>query len=372
MRAKHILITGADGYVGMRLARAYLELTDMPVLLWVRSANDEEFQNKRQRLLQQFGKYDSRVTYGTGDLVREDPFDSIDPSQIGAIAHSAAVTKFNVDQDTADKVNIQGTEKLLKFASRCDSLEAFGLLSTVYASGLKTGVITETPFDHAGPFANHYERSKCASETALMREFDHLPWRILRVATIVADDPSGTVSQFNAVHNTLKLLYYGLMSIIPGKPETPLYFVTGDFVTDSVFKLMRNADNKAIYHVCHTRSESLTLGELVDLAFECFAEQQEFKTRRILKPLYADVESFDLLGSALDTFGGSIVNQAMSSVSPFARQLFVEKEFRNDKLVSALESYKTPDERQIIRNTCEYLVQTRWGKEKSSDSRTSH
>jgi len=200
-----------------------------------------------------------------------------------------------------------------------------------------------------------------------MRDFDYLPWRILRVATVVADDASGRVTQFNAFHNTLKLLYYGLLSIIPGKPETPLYFVTGEFVTDAVFNLMRNPANKAIYNVCHTRSESLNLGALIDTAFDCFSRQQDFKARRILKPLYADAESFDMLGTAMDSFGGSIVNQALSSVSPFARQLFVEKEFLNDKLVSALSGYASPDQRAVIRNTCEYLVRSRWGKEEDSE-----
>jgi nucleoside-diphosphate-sugar epimerase len=364
MRGKEVLITGGDGYIGMRLARAYLESTDMPVLLWVRAADPSGFQTKREKLQRHFGRYESRISYESGDLVKEHPFDSIDPKRIRTIVHTAAVTKFNVDSETADSVNIQGAEKLLKFASRCDSLEALGLLSTVYASGLKAGIIAEGPLDDVG-FANHYERSKCASETRLMRDFDYLPWRILRVATVVADDESGCVTQFNAVHNTLKLLYYGLLSIIPGNPEIPLYFVTGEFVANAVFKAMQNPSNKAIYHVCHTRSESLTLGELVDLAFERFAQQQEFNTRRIMKPLYADAESFDMLGSAMDTFGGSIVNQALSSVSPFARQLFIQKDFHNDKLVSLLADYRPVGQQQLVRNTCDYLVRSKWGKEAS-------
>src|SRR6516164_2756596 len=119
MRAKEILITGGDGYVGMRLARAHLEHTDMPVLLWVRAATLDAFESKRQRLQTEFGRYESRISYEWGDLVGEHPFDRIDPRRIRMIIHSAAVTKFNVDSDTADRVNIQGTEKLLKFASRC-------------------------------------------------------------------------------------------------------------------------------------------------------------------------------------------------------------------------------------------------------------
>ena len=38
------------------------------------------------------------------------------------------------------------------------------------------------------------------------------------------------VTQHNAVHNTLQLLYYGFISTLPGSPATPVYLVTGDFV----------------------------------------------------------------------------------------------------------------------------------------------
>lgn len=89
--------------------------------------------------------------------------------------HSAAVTRFNVDEDTARKVNTEGTEKILRFTNRCSSLEAFGLLSTVYASGLKAGAIEETPLDGSAGFANHYESSKWSSERARLTQYDHLP-----------------------------------------------------------------------------------------------------------------------------------------------------------------------------------------------------
>src|SRR5436853_7763279 len=129
MHANLILITGADGYIGTRLAHAYLERTDMPVILWVRSGNSDEFESKRKRLQQRFGRFESRIAYEWGDLVRDHPLDSIDPRKVRHIIHTAAITKFNVDEDTAQRVNIEGSEKVLKFATRCNSLEAFGLLS---------------------------------------------------------------------------------------------------------------------------------------------------------------------------------------------------------------------------------------------------
>jgi thioester reductase-like protein len=362
MGAKQVLITGADGYLGMRLARKYLESTRDRVLLWVRAAEDNEFQAKREILARQSGDREDRVSYHWGDLVNKEPFESLDPSKINVVIHSAAVTRFNVDEDTARKVNAEGTEKILRFANRCSSLEAFGLLSTVYASGLKAGAIEETPLDDGAGFANHYESSKWTSETLLLSEYNHLPWWILRVATVIADSDDGRVSQYNAFHNTLKLFYYGLLSLVPGKPETPVYFVTGKFATDAIFDLMNSSRSKTIYHVAHTEEESLTLGQLIDLAFETFDRDSDFQSRRILKPLYSDAESFDLLVDGISAFGGGIVNQAVSSVAPFGKQLFIHKQIQNHNLVSALESYRAPDARQLIRNTCEYLVRTKWGK----------
>ena len=368
MKAEQILITGGDGYTGLRLARKYLEETKDGVLLWVRASRADEFQAKKERLCRELNSFHDRVNYAWGDLTDESPFEDIVPQEVKVIIHSAAVTRFNVDEETARKVNLEGTEKLLRFASRCESLEALGLLSTVYASGLRPGAIEESALDLRDGFANFYESSKWMAENALRTEFSHLPWRVLRLATINADDDRGHVTQYNAFHNTLKLIFYGLLSLIPGDPQTPLYFITGEFAADTIYALMKQSGNKLTYHVSHTAGESLTLGELIDVAFETFARDKDFESRRILKPLYSDAESFGLLTDAVNAFGGGVVNQALSSVTPFARQLFIHKKLQNQRLVSALGDYRAPDARRLIRKTCEYLVRTKWGRYPESDA----
>ena len=362
MAQGQVMITGGDGYLGRQVARRYLEQTEAMIVLWVHATSQEQFTVKQQQVVGELGASGTRVRFCYGDLVQEHPFQDVAPTEVHTIIHAAAVTRFNVDEETARKVNIEGTEKLLDFAGGCPALRAFGLLSTVYASGLKAGRIDEVAFDGREGFTNHYERSKWAAETALLTRFDHLPWRIFRIATAIADDESGAVSQQNAFHNTLKLFFYGLLSLIPGKPQTPLYFVTGRFAADAVFELMQQAANHQIYHVAHTKEESLSLGALIDLAFETFMQEEDFKLRRILKPLWTDAEAFDLLAEGVHSFGGGVVNQAVSSVAPFARQLFVDKEIRNDHLASELKAYRAPDARRLMQNTCEYLVRMRWGR----------
>ncbi len=44
-----VLITGADGYLGLRLARRFIS-AGTPVLAWVRARGEGEFQEKAKRL----------------------------------------------------------------------------------------------------------------------------------------------------------------------------------------------------------------------------------------------------------------------------------------------------------------------------------
>ena len=353
MAADRILITGADGYLGARLARRLLDETDARLVLWSRAGSPAT------RPLAPSG----RVEIRTGDLAASNPFGEIDPRGLRAIVHTAAVIRFNVEREIAESVNVGGARKAMELAARCPDLESFLLVSSLYACGLRSGPIEETRYDDSAGFSNHYEWSKWASEELLHDEFGALPWRIGRVATVIADDESGTVGQQNSIHNTLKLLFFGLLSILPGDPRVTPYFVTGEFATDALLRTLRAGEAHEIHHVAHARSESATLGELLDIAFEVFEQDPSFRARRILKPLYCDAEAFDLLVEGIADSGGPIVRQALLSVAPFARQLFLDKDVRNGRLARTMDPYRAPDARRLIRNTCQRLVETRWGRE---------
>src|SRR5439155_5412482 len=84
-----ILVTGANGYVGGKLLGEN-------VIAWVRAGSETE---ARARLPGHSGE----VAFG--ELGRDDAFAGVDPDRITAIVHTAAVTRFNVDADTATEVN---------------------------------------------------------------------------------------------------------------------------------------------------------------------------------------------------------------------------------------------------------------------------
>jgi nucleoside-diphosphate-sugar epimerase len=327
-----VLITGAGGYVGSLVAERY------------RRAGVEVVAHGR----------------ATGDLAAGDPFAAVDPGPVTHIVHSGALTRFDVGREEGRAVNVEGTRKVLAFARTCPGLVSLGVVSTVYATGLRAGPVAEQLYDDGPGFANQYEWSKWEAEQLVASTAGDLPWRILRVATIVADDDSGRVTQHNAFHETLKLWFHGLLPLVPGDAATPLYLVTGDFVSSAIVALMDAPAAAGVYHLAH--AENCTLGEILDVVAGAFAEVESFRRRRVLPPLLGDRETFDLLASGVEAFGGGLVRQSLQSVVPFARQLFVAKEVDNRRLRAALgDRYQAPDPADLVRRACARLVDTKWG-----------
>lgn len=329
---KEVLLTGATGYIGHYVAKKLLETPDLIMNLWLNAKDEAEFLAKKDRTVSEFSGHEKRLKFSWGSLSDEVPFRHIDWSTITSVIHNAALTNFNVKEDEANSINRDGTIKLLKAAKAAQGVEKFSYISTVYSSGLRSGDIPEDFLSSEHGFSNHYERSKWECEEFIRTECDSLPWEILRVATVICHDETGTVIQHNAVHNTLKLLYYGLISLMPGFPQTPVYLVTGDEVARSVAHLHLTAPAKKIFNVSHAQDASLTLGQLVELGFSAFNEDSNFKAKRILKPLFTDEKAFNSLVQSVQGFGGQVLAQAVTSIAPFGRQLYITKNMINKNL----------------------------------------
>jgi nucleoside-diphosphate-sugar epimerase len=344
-----LLITGASGYIGSRLAERYLAETKGQVVLWSHATDGA--QSKRAKLQDKFSLYSGRVTFVHGDLAADNPFADVDGSEITEIVHGAALTQFNIEAEAADTINRAGSERVFSFAATCPRLRHIAYLGTIYSTGLTAGSVTETLLAEEPAFANHYEASKHRAERVLATRFDHLPWTILRLATVIANDESGEVSQVNAFHNTLRLLRYGLLPLLPGQPGTPLYFVTGEFTVRTILSILLQEGRHEVWNLCHGREDMPTVRQLLDIAYDTFQENEDFRSRRILRPLFADYETFQSLVAGLDGIGNPVTAQAIRSVTPFARQLYITKDVVNDRL-RALDGAQAPDMAALLSSTC--------------------
>lgn len=347
------LITGADGHLGRALARWILSNRDDELLLWVRAANAEEFEQKRAALGTLAGNPRCRAV--CGDLREPKPFERVETAGVSAIIHAAAVTDFGVAKDIAQAVNVDGTAKLVEFAQSCPDLSRFAYLGSLYAAGLREGVIDEAPLPQPERFANHYERSKWRAE-ALLQQRDDIPWQVFRIATLLCDDDAGTVRQQNVIHNTLRLFYYGLLPVVPGEAGTRVYLATTDAAVAAIGTLL-DAGEHAFFNVSDDGDNALTLGALLDTVYDAFLRDEAFLRHGILKPRFCDQAAFDLLSGSVGSFGGAMA-QALGSVTPFAPQLYSDKHVVNDNARAAMPDC---DMSALLETVCQRLVASRWG-----------
>lgn len=360
---KEILLTGGTGYIGKNVAQRILNDNGSIVInFWIHAKSESEFREKSEALSRSFDKEKERIKFSYGALADENPFHNVDFSTVTSIIHNAALTNFNVKEEDANLVNRDGSIKLLEASRKAPKLEKFTYVSTVYSSGLKAGDVPEEFLTNENGFSNHYERSKWEVEDYIRTKCQDLPWEISRVATVLCHDESGHVIQHNAVHNTLKLLYYGLISLMPGFSATPVYLVTGEEVAGAITHLHLTAPLHQIFNITHDRNSSLNLGKLVDLGYEVFNADQAFKARRILKPLFTDEKAFNSLVESVQGFGGQVLAQAVTSIAPFGKQLYIQKDMLNSNLKKHYPLFKDHDPAVVIKNTCDYLIKTSFKK----------
>lgn len=361
------LITGADGYVGRMIAARLLAGGDDHLVLAVRAADSAELAAKRAALGHFLGgTQESRVTFAPVDLRDGAGLDAVPAPRITTIVHCAAVTRFNVDQGTANSVNVAGTARVCEFARRCDRISRLLLLSTVYSAGRQTGRVAEVAHPGSAGFVNCYEWSKWAAERLALTQYgDALPLSVLRLSTVVADDDSGAVGQLNAFHHTLKLFFYGLMSVVPGDEDTPIHVTSGEYCAEAAVWLLDPAVPPGIYHACPGVPPSFR--DMMDIVFDVFESDERFRRRNLVRPLFCDRESFlDLVQLARITRSGTVL-AALETFVPFADQLYLHKEVSSERLNAVWPGHRAPQQRMLIASACRDLVATRWGRQKEKE-----
>lgn len=358
MTASMVLLTGANGYLGGKILTQLLARESVAVIATIRAASAEEFSVRAKALYA--GRDASRLRVVHADLRDEDPFAFARGLPITHVIHAAADTRFTIAADIADSVNRDGSRKVFAFARELTHLQALVYLSSVYSCGLHEGDIPEAPLAQPPAFANHYERSKFEAERILLDEYGDLPWQILRTATVIADDASGRVQQINVFHNTAGLIYRGLISILPGSADTPIYFVDADPVARNCVELCLHGAPRSVRHLCYPQAACLSLQALVDTLMQAYRHDEQFAARRILPPLLTGLDEFYAVADVLDRgFTGLILKQSVESVRPFAPQLFSTKSFAVTLPdFAALDSDRY--QRNLLTNTVTHLIHNVW------------
>ncbi len=286
MTGTHFFITGGTGLIGTNLLpRIHRAYPDATMTLLVRAGSDEEAAARLDAIITRLDPHGGMPSLRRSlHAVRGDT--TIDRLGLSAdrfermvrdtthIIHGAATIRFDHPIDEARRINCGGTERMLTMAGQCidrGRLERFVYIGTSSVSGQRGGNIYEDELEMGQTFFNTYEQSKCESERLVRNAMNRVPAVIFRPSIVIGDSQTGRTTSFNVIYIPLRLLERGLLSFVPGTPDTTLDLVPVDWVDDVMVHILGKAD--AIGTICHVTagpSRAARLGDVVMRAREYF------------------------------------------------------------------------------------------------------
>ena len=276
-------------------------------------------------------EYDARLEILRGDITEPlfglpaDRYAELQTSVTGVL-HAAAVTQLSISAEEAERVNVEGTRRVVEFARGAPKLERFGHVSTTCVAGKRTGTIQESELEHDAGFVNAYEWSKYEAERVVQSQ--DLPWTVFRLSTLIGDHSSGQVRQWNAVHRAVALLYHGLAPMVCGRPETPVDLIPDRFAAASVCHLFRHAGPCQTFHLCAGPAGTMRLDELLaTTARSIEAARPAWRRRGVETPAIVDEGTFELFGRTARDVDNPIFVQVYESMRYFLPQLLYPKQF---------------------------------------------
>ena len=294
------LVTGATGFIGKFLLEHLLARDEAKVYVVVRESSREKFEDIAER----YGDIKKRLHILTGDittpgLVSPEDFKKL-KGKIQHLFHLAAVYDMNMDDETADRVNNEGTRNVVNFANELGGDVVLHHVSSVAVAGSEfVGKFTENMFDEGQSITHPYYRTKYQSE-AIVRSEARVPFRIYRPGVVVGHSQTGEMDKIDGPYYFAKAIqqvsykvpkWLPLLGIDGGK----VAIAPVDYVAAAMDAIAHKPglDGKC-FHLMQSNSPSV--GDLLQSFLEA-AHGPEFAKRipiprmpRAIKPLAARLQ----------------------------------------------------------------------------------
>lgn len=277
---KNIFITGSTGFLGSHILRQILLQDSSKLHLLIRGKNEEEVEKKGLAVLEKAiegkptEKILKRINLIRGDVSEIDLGLSKEIlrklfSNVNEIYHCAAMTGFRIPLAVIRKVNVVGTENILKFAIRCKQIRRLNYISTAFIVGNKDCVFSENDFEIGQKFNNTYEQTKFEAEKlAHNYKKKGLKISIFRPSVIVGEYYSGETTNFRMFYEPLHFLSLELFKEVPVDLEVEHNLVPIDAVAKAIYILAENEKNEDVYHI--VSPDNIKCYYFMDLAAKFF------------------------------------------------------------------------------------------------------
>jgi nucleoside-diphosphate-sugar epimerase len=370
----HFFITGGTGLVGTNLIPRILRgFPDSTITLLARGEEQSDVDARVQGIVreiqseQDIPDLTERLTGILGDVsldhcgLRREQLDHL-VAKTTHLVHGAATIRFDHPLDEARAINCGGTRRLLAIARmgvERGVLERFVYIGSSSVSGRRGGAIYEHELEMGQTFFNTYEQSKMESERIVRDHFDDIPCTVFRPSIIIGDSRTGKTSSFNVIYIPLRLLEMGLLTFVPGKPETTLDLVPIDWVDDAMVYIMKKPESLGgVYHITAGPTRAARLGEVVRGACEYFDEHTPLKTRRTIE--FVSREEFERRRSGMTGRGEALMGQ-LDTLLPYVS---VDRLFDSRNADALLEGsgIEFPRYAEYAEKILGYCVRTKWGR----------
>ncbi len=265
-------VTGATGFIGRFVVERLLKRKNSTVYVLIRKSSKDKFERMRELL----GADKNRLVPVWGDITTPGLTAKASQSKlkgkISHVFHLAAVYDMNMDDDTGDRVNNEGTRNLVEFTNALGGGVTLHHVSSVaVAGGNWHGVFKESMFDEGQDTSHPYFRTKFQSEQ-IVREECQGKWRVYRPGAVVGSSVTGEMDKIDGPYYlfpTVKKIsdtvpkWLPLLGVEGGKiPIAPV-----DYVADAIVAIAhkRGLDGKA-FHLLQTPQDSM--GRVMEIIFE--------------------------------------------------------------------------------------------------------
>jgi len=247
LRDEQIFLTGFPGFIASRLV-ARMVGSGARFQLLVQSAFVERAQKEIARIaantnvsVQNFDIIEGDITHDELGLTAETARRVRETAT--RVVHLAAVYDLGVRRELALAVNVEGTERVNRFAGSIVNLRRYDYVSTCYVSGKRTGMVLETELEHDAGFHNFYEETKYLAEISVERLKADLPVTIHRPSVVVGDSRTGETVKYDGIYYLIHYLRMqpDLLSLVNiGNSFVRLNLVPVDFVVAGIAALMND------------------------------------------------------------------------------------------------------------------------------------
>ncbi len=374
---KHFFITGGTGLVGKNLIPRLLnKFPGSTITLLVRGEDQEEAQDRTTAIAHDIaGEFSIpeaalRIDGMLGDV-------GLDHCGLNAenlrrivgetthIIHGAATIRFDHPIDEARAINCGGTRRLLAIAHMCaerGNLERFVYIGSSSVSGQRAGHIYEHELEMGQTFFNTYEQSKNESERIVRDNFDKIPCTVFRPSIIIGDSRTGKTSSFNVIYIPLRLVQKGLLTYVPGTPDTLMDLVPIDWVDDAMAHIISKEESiSKVLHITAGPQRAARLEEVVVAAVKYFDMHTPLKHPR--KMDFISKDEYERRRSAMRGREDALMTQ-LDTLLPYVT---VNRLFDSENADKILEG--SGIEFPLFKNYSDkifgYCVKTNWGKEEA-------